>query len=88
MLRENSNLDPADIVFEFLAEISNQVEGEFDKLLDEDTNQKQFLKSLTKIFALLLNTKVNTAKKIKILKLHLKLLLKYGQDKVNSKKNE
>ena len=40
-----------------------QVQDEFD----EDTYNKWFLKSLSKIFALLLNTKSNTAKKIKII---------------------
>ena len=64
LLRENNNADPTDGVFELLAEILNQVQEEFDELLGEDTNKKQFLKSLSKIFALLLNTKVKTAEKI------------------------
>ena len=65
LLRENNNADSKDDVFEFLAEISNQVQEEFDKLLGEDTNKNRFLKSLAKIFALLLDTEVNTAEKIK-----------------------
>ena len=65
LLRENNHADSKDDVFEFLAEISNQVQEEFDKLLGEDTNKKRFLKSLAKIFALLLDTEVNTAEKIK-----------------------
>ena len=64
LLRENNNADPTDGVFELLAEILNQVQEEFDELLGEDTNKKQFLKSLSKIFALLLNTKVKTVEKI------------------------
>ena len=77
-----------DSVYEFLAEISNQVQKEFDELLDEDTDKKRFLKSLSEIFALLLNKKVNIVKKIfkKSSKSHLKLQLKYGQDRSNSNK--
>ena len=87
-MRENNNADPTDGVFELLAEILNQVQEEFDELLGEDTNKKQFLKSLSKIFALLLNTKVKTAEKIKkIIKIALETIVKYGQDKSNSKKN-
>ena len=65
LLRENSNADSTDSVFEFLAEISNQVQEEFDKLLGEDTNKKRFLRSLSKIFDLVLNVIVNIAEKIK-----------------------
>ena len=63
LLRENDNADSKDSVFEFLAEMSNQVQEEFDELLGEDTDKKRFLKSLSKVFALLLNTEVNTAEK-------------------------
>ena len=63
LLRENDNADSKDGVFEFLAEMSNQVQEEFDELLGEDTDKKRFLKSLSKVFALLLNTEVNTAEK-------------------------
>ena len=64
LLRENDNTNSTGGVFEFSAEISNQVQKEFNELLVEDTNKKRFLKSLSKIFSLLLNTKVNTAKKV------------------------
>ena len=60
LLRENDNADSTGGVFVFLVEISNQAQDEFDELLGEDTNKKRFLKSLSKIFALFLNTKVNT----------------------------
>ena len=61
LLRENNNADSTDHVFEFLAEISNQVQEEFDELLGQDTEKKQFLKSLSKIFALPINTKDSTS---------------------------
>ena len=64
LLRENDNADLTDDVFEFLVEISNQAQEEFDKLFGKGTDKKRFLKLLTKIIALLLITKVNTAEKI------------------------
>ena len=88
---EVDNADSRDGVFQALTSLSKQVQEEFDKLLGEDTDKKCFLKSLPKIFAILLNTKVNTVEKIKkIIKIaleNLKLPLKYGQGKVNSKNN-
>lgn len=61
-----------DGIVEALSAISEQIQKEFDELLGEDTNKKRFLKSLSKIFALLLNTKVTTAEKIeKIIKIAL-----------------
>ena len=87
LLRENDSTDSTGGVFEFLAEISNQVQKEFNELLVEDTDKKRFLKSLSKILALLLNTKLILPKKFKkSSKLHLKLPSKYDQDKSNSKK--
>ena len=46
LLRESDNANSTDGVFEFLTEISNQVQEEFDKLLGEDTYKKRFLKLL------------------------------------------
>ena len=71
LLRESDNSDLTDGVFETLT-LSEQVQEELDELLGEDTDKKQFLKSLSKVFALLLNTKVNTAEKKKSLKLSWK----------------
>ena len=77
LLTESDNANSTDGVFEFLTEISNQVQEEFDKLLGEDTYKKRFLKSLSKIFTLLLNTKVNTAENIKeIMKIALETTVK------------
>ena len=77
LLRENNNADSTDSVFEFLVEISNQVQEEFDKLLGEDTNKKRFLRSLSKIFDLVLNIIVNIAEKIKkIIKIALETTIK------------
>ena len=76
-----------DGVFDFLSILSEKTEEEFDELLDGNTDKKRFLRALTRIFALLLNTKVNTPEKIKkYLKLPLKRQLKYGKDKTNGEK--
>ena len=86
LLRESDDADSTGGTLEALTTISEQVQEEFDELLGEDTNKKQFLKSLSKIFALLLNTKVTTAEKIKkSLKSPLKQPSKYDQDKINCK---
>ena len=39
LLRENNNVNSADGVFELLAEISNQVQGEFDKLFSKNIDK-------------------------------------------------
>ena len=63
--RENDDVDSTDGVFDFLSSLADQVQGEFEELLDGDSDKKRFLRALSKIFALLLNTKVDTAEKIK-----------------------
>ena len=45
--------------------MDERVTGEFEDLLEGDNDKKLFLKSLSKIFALLLNPKVGTANKLK-----------------------
>ena len=77
LLRKGDNADSTKGVLEVLTSLSKQVQEEFDELLGEDTNKKRFLKSLSKIFALLLNTKVTTAEKIKkIIKIALETTVK------------
>ena len=43
LLRENNNVNSTDGVFEFLAEISNQVQGEFAKLLSKNIDKNASL---------------------------------------------
>ena len=63
-LARESDADLTDGVFDFLTTLADQVQEEFDEILDDDRNKKRFLRPLSKIFALLLNTKVDIAKKI------------------------
>ena len=60
--------------------LSVKVQEEFNELIDGNSDKKQFESSLTRIFALLLNTKVETADKIKkILKIVVETTLKTRQ---------
>ena len=78
--RKSINTDLTYGVFDFLETLSNQVQENFDELIGEDTDKKQFIRALTCIFALLLNTKVHTAEKIKrILEIVVETMLKAWQ---------
>ena len=65
LLEQSVNSDLTDSVFDFLAMLSDRIQEEFDKLFEGDSNKKRFLRALTRIFALLLNTKVDMPDKIK-----------------------
>ena len=79
--RESDDADSTDDVLDFLTSLAIKVQEEFEELLDNDSNKKRFLRSLSKIFALLLNTKVNTAEKIKkILKIAIETAIKIWSD--------
>ena len=80
-LQEKSiDTDSTDAVFNFLETLSNHVQEDFDELIGKNINKKWFIKALMHIFVLLLNTKVNTADKIKrILKIVVETMLKIWQ---------
>ena len=60
--------------------LNAKVQEEFNELIDGESDKKQFESSLTRIFVLLLNTKVETADKIKkILKIVVETTLKTRQ---------
>ena len=81
LLKESDDADSTDGVFDFLTSLDDQGQGEFEELLDGNNDKKCFLKSLSKIFALLLNTKVDTAEKIKkILKIAIETTIKILQE--------
>ena len=79
--RESNNKDSTDNIFDLLLSIFDSVQEEFDELVSGDSDKKRFLRALSRIFALLLNTKVNTAEKIKrILKIATETTLKIWQE--------
>ena len=60
----------------FLNDLAESVQEDFEKLIFSDNNKKKFIKDLSKILALLLNTNVNTIGKIKtILKIFIETTL-------------
>ena len=74
------NSDSTDGVFDFLENLTNHLLEDFDELIGEGNDKKRFVKALTRIFALLLNTKVDATDKIKrILKIAIEMTLKIWQ---------
>ena len=74
---ESDDKDTTDGILDVITGLSETVTGEFEDLLEDDDDKKRFLKSLSKIFALLLNTKVGTADKIKkIIRLAIETTIK------------
>ena len=77
--------DSTDGIFDFLENLTSRLQKDFDDLIGECSDKKSFVKALTRIFALLLNTKVNTADKIKrILRIAVKTTLIIWQGPNNS----
>ena len=74
-------MDAKDGIFDFLSTISDSVLEKSDKLVNDDSNKKLFVKMLSRMFALLLHTKVNIAEKIKrIIKITIETTLKIWQE--------
>ena len=89
---DNKNFDTTRIFEEIYKEIGEYLTGEidtdstvrvqedFDGLIGEDNDKKRFVKAMTRIFALLLNTKADTTDKVKrILKITIEMTLKIWQ---------
>ena len=75
-LTEEIDTDSTDGIVDLLENLNNRLQEDFDELIGENTDKKRFVKALTQSFALLLNTKVDTADKIKrILKIVVKTTL-------------
>ena len=72
-----SDQDSRDGVFDLLSSISDSVQDVLGELISGDDDKRRFLWALSRIFTLLLSTKVDTAQKIKrILKIALEATLK------------
>ena len=52
LLKTGDDADSTDGVFDFLTSLADQIQGEFEELLDGDSDKKRFLRALWKIFAL------------------------------------
>ena len=74
---ENENKDSTDGVLDVIREIADSVHEDFEKLVGIPNDKKHFIRALTKIFILLLNTKVDTVEKVKkMLKVPIETTLK------------
>ena len=60
---ENENRDSTDGILDVKREIADSVQEDFEELVEISDNIKHFIRALTKIFTLLLNTKVETIEK-------------------------
>ena len=77
LLEQQVEGDSTDGAFDLLDNLTNKIQEDFDKIIGEDTDKESFIKSLTRIFALLLNTKVDNVDKIKrMLKIAINTTLK------------
>ena len=77
LLEQQVEGDSKDGAFEFVSNLTNRIQEEFDEIIGQDTDKKSFIKLLMRIFALLLNTKVDSVDKIKrILKIAINTMLK------------
>ena len=64
LLEEKSEGDLTAEVFSFIENLTNKLQTELDETIREDSEKRQFIRSLTKIFAILLNIRVETVDKI------------------------
>ena len=81
LAEKNNSSDSTDGVFDFLSLLSDSVQEKFDDPLSRDNDKKRFVKALSRIFALLLNTKVDTAERTKrIIKIAIETTLTIWQE--------
>ena len=62
---ENNDDDATDRFFDTLGEIAESVQENFEELAGISEDKRTFIKAITNIFMLLLNTNVNTVNSIK-----------------------
>ena len=68
------------IAFDFLETLTYRIQEDFDEVIGEDTDKKQFIKALMHIFTPLLNTKVDTVDRFKrILQIAVETALRIWQ---------
>ena len=48
LLKESDDTDSTDGILDFLTTLSDQVQGEFEELLDSNSDKKRFLRTLSK----------------------------------------
>ena len=81
--QETNETDSIDDIFDFLKDLSDVVQEKFEELIAGDSDKKCFVRALSRIFALLLNTKVDTPEKIKRI---IKIAIDYDKNNTCKKK--
>ena len=64
ILHTDEDLDQTDRVIDLTLHIVEKIKEEFEKFLQSDTEKKAILRTLTKIFTILLSVKAETPEKI------------------------
>ena len=78
---EDEDKDSTDGVLNMLSKIADSVQEEFEELVGISNEKRHFIKALTKIFTLLLNSNVDSIRKIKkIIKMAIETTLKIWQE--------
>ena len=81
LTKESNDKDATGSVLDLLSTISDSLQEKFEELIGGDKDRKRFVRALPKIFAVLLNTKVVTAEKIKrIIKTAVETTIKMWQE--------
>ena len=65
LLKEHVESDTTNGLFSIVESVTNRLQEDFDELIGQDTDKNRFVRSLTRVFALFLNTVVDTVNKIK-----------------------
>ena len=77
LLEQRLEGDSTDGPFDFIENLTYRLQEDFDEIIGEDNVKKSFIKSLTRVCTLLLNTRVDSVEKIKrILKIVINTTLK------------
>ena len=65
LLEEKGKGDSTDGAFTFIENLANKLQTEFDETVGEDGEKRQLIRSLIRVFVILLNTKVDSVDKVK-----------------------
>ena len=80
LTKESNDKDVTHGFLDLLSTISDSVQEEFEELVGGNSDRKRFVRALSKIFTLLLNMKVDTAEKIKRIKVAVEMRIKIWQE--------
>lgn len=80
LFKQESDVDSTERPLNFMENLTENLVEEFDKMLGGDVEKKVFLKSLTKIFAILLSNREDSFEKIKnVIKAAIKTVIRLWQ---------